>query len=454
MRSAQCVAIGAVTLAAQSKPAGQRPERQRRERQALHRHLQRRHPIYDEATEKLEDRIVLKTGLPRSLLPSQDRTRFYVLDSTYEKLEVVDIATRKTLNTFTLSSGNKHTRVISMQADPLNRYLVLLTRTATKLVDRWEIGPPTLQQFDLASGQVTRTIPWPRGEERENVNLRFSPDGKFLYFFGDEVVIVDTEKFEEVETWPFTPAVGRRPGPHQPRSGARFLRPAGHVHRPVHDAGPGPEAPHHGHRQGGPDARAEIDFRPIGPAEQVSFAQAPDRKRAYGIKSDIGRYEFWTFDLEKATVVSRQEFKGRPRMSPRVSSNGRIIYVYVAGETIDLYEAATYKYLRTIHMGADQTTELFVVPGGAPPRPAHAEGRVTPGPAADTDLRRAFAYLAPYWRRLVLVMAISLVSTGLVARHAVSQQGSRRSRADRPRPGRAAAHRPAVRGARRASAIC
>lgn len=32
---------------------------------------------------------------------------------------------------------------------------------------------------------------------------------------------------------------------------------------------------------------------------------------------------------------------------------------------------------------------------------------------ADADLRRAFAYLAPYWRRLVLVMAISLVSTGL-----------------------------------------
>ena len=38
---------------------------------------------------------------------------------------------------------------------------------------------------------------------------------------------------------------------------------------------------------------------------------------------------------------------------------------------------------------------------------------MTSRPAADTDLRRAFAYLAPYWRRLVLVMAISLVSTAL-----------------------------------------
>jgi hypothetical protein len=320
--------------------------------------------IYDEATEKLEDRIILKTGLPRSLLPSQDRTRFYVLNSTYEQLEVVDIASRKTLNTFTLSSGNKHVRVISMQADPLNRYLVLLTRTATKLIDRWEIGAPTLQQFDLASGQITRTIPWPRGEEREIANLRFSPDGKLLYFFGDEVIIVDTEKFEEVETWPYT----------QPSEGGLGRINLG----PVHDFYDAPgtftglftmQDPVQKRRImgiGKVDLSARrIDFRPIGPAEQVSFAQSADRKRAYGIKSDIGRYEFWTFDLEKATVVSRQELKGRPRMVPRVSSNGRIIYVYVAGETIDLYEAATYKYLRTIHMGADQTTELFVVPSGA-----------------------------------------------------------------------------------------
>ncbi|MGD9906878.1 MAG: ABC transporter ATP-binding protein [Vicinamibacterales bacterium] len=34
-------------------------------------------------------------------------------------------------------------------------------------------------------------------------------------------------------------------------------------------------------------------------------------------------------------------------------------------------------------------------------------------PTPDADLRRAFVFLAPYWRKLALVMAISLVSTGL-----------------------------------------
>ena len=49
-------------------------------------------------------------------------------------------------------------------------------------------------------------------------------------------------------------------------------------------------------------------------------------------------------------------------MALRVSSNGKLLYVFQAGATIDVYEAATYKYLRTIEMTADQTTNLFVLP--------------------------------------------------------------------------------------------
>ncbi|MEZ5285504.1 MAG: hypothetical protein R2712_12015 [Vicinamibacterales bacterium] len=52
-------------------------------------------------------------------------------------------------------------------------------------------------------------------------------------------------------------------------------------------------------------------------------------------------------------------------MGLRISSNGKLIYIYVAGATIDVYDAASYKFLRTIQMNADQTTELFVVPAGS-----------------------------------------------------------------------------------------
>jgi hypothetical protein len=50
-------------------------------------------------------------------------------------------------------------------------------------------------------------------------------------------------------------------------------------------------------------------------------------------------------------------------MSLRTSSNGKVLYVYNAGETIDLYDASTYKYMKTIHLPGDHTTDLFVFPG-------------------------------------------------------------------------------------------
>ena len=49
-------------------------------------------------------------------------------------------------------------------------------------------------------------------------------------------------------------------------------------------------------------------------------------------------------------------------MSLKTSSNGKLLYIFTAGNTIDLYDAETYQYLRTITLDGDQTTELFVLP--------------------------------------------------------------------------------------------
>jgi len=317
--------------------------------------------IYDEATEQRVGEIKLQTGIPRSLTLSNNRQRFYVLDSTYEKIEVVDIASRASVGTFTLSEGATKTRVRGMQVDPLERFMILLTRSATKQIDRWEISDIALQLYDLREKRITRTIPWPRGEERENINIRFSPDGKLLYFFGDDILILETENFTEVDTWPISKPI---------ESGLGRVR-----FGPVDDINDDPgfftglftvEDPVQKRRIMGIGrvnlVAKTIDFTPIGPAEGVSFAMTPDRKRGFGLLQQIGRYEFWAFDLETKKLLGRTPFEGRPRMALRVSSNGKLLYVFQAGATIDVYEAATYKLLRTIQMDADQTTNLFILP--------------------------------------------------------------------------------------------
>ncbi|MGE0812693.1 MAG: WD40 repeat domain-containing protein [Vicinamibacterales bacterium] len=331
--------------------------------------------IYDEAAEKLEGTIKLKTGIPRSLTPSPDRTRFYALNSWFEEIEVIDIATRTTLDSFKLSQGNKRVRVNSLVPSPDNKSLILLYKTATKLIDRWEIGPPTVQQFDLATKQFTHVVPWPKGEPRERLDMRFGPDGKHLYLFGDDVTVLETTNFTQVGSWPYAQ-------PEEDGLGRISLGPSFDFFDP-----PGTftglftmqDAIEHRRLMGigrvDLDAR-KVTFDPLGPASPVgSFAKSPDGKRAYGLIQDIGNYQMWTFDLEHNQVIKRTEFEGRPRMGLRVSSNGKFIYVYVAGATVDLWDAATHTYVRTLHLGGDQTTELFVVPSktGAP-KPT-AEGR-------------------------------------------------------------------------------
>lgn len=316
--------------------------------------------ILDEATERQIGEIPLKNGMPTRLVVSNDRTRFYLVDSTFQRVEIVDRRTRKTLDTLTLSEGTTRTRIWGLQPDPHDRYLILVTKNATLHLDRWEIGPPTLVQYDLATKKIARTIPWPKGEEREGAGVIFSPDGKLMYLFGEDVLIYETEGFTEVDRWelsrPLEPGAGRvQFGGLDPFSDEPgFFTGLFSMRDPVQNRNV--------MGVGRVDlANKSVEFHPIGPFRPVSFALAPDRKRAYGLSQNIGEYEFWTFDLESRRVLSRTPFPGRPRMALRVSSHGNILYIYQAGNTIDLYAAATLQYLRTIALDGDMTTPIVLL---------------------------------------------------------------------------------------------
>jgi hypothetical protein len=318
--------------------------------------------IIDEATEKIVGTIPFQSGIPRRTSLSFDRKRFYTIEAGMEKVEILDIASRKTLDTFTFSEGNKKVRIRSLEPDPLNRFVVLLTTTTTKLVDRYELSGPTLIQYDLAQHKVVRTIAWPNGEERQNANILFAPDGKLMYLFTDQdVLIYETNTFTQVDKWelskPIEEGFGRIEfGPRDVLNDQPgFYTALFNVSDPVQ------------HRRimgvGRVNLAAKsVDFYTLGPSTQVSFTLAPDHKTAYGLFEDIGRYEFWKFDLEHRRLANRTEFKGRPRMGLKTSSNGKVLYIFVAGNTIDLYDAETYQYLRTITLDGDMTTDLFVFP--------------------------------------------------------------------------------------------
>ena len=322
--------------------------------------------VIDEATEQVVDTIEMTLGgPPNDMRMSADGSRMYMRDRTFEHIEVIDLETRSTVDTFTLSEGSTQVRIRSMVVSPDDAYAVLLADTAIKHADRFEIAPRRLLQVDLASHEVMREIPWPDGEERTGASMMFSPDGGLLYLFGGEIIALDTESFEVVDRWELSSieapdlerfsfgfGVDRN---EEPGYFTNLFR----VRDPVQNR-----------RLMGIArinlARRDVDFYTLGPDQPLSsFSLAPDRRKAYAVLKRIGHYEIWTFDLEGRQVERREVIEGRPRMSLAVSTNGQIVYVHQAGATIDLLEASTYRYLRTISLDGDMTN-LFLVPNRAP----------------------------------------------------------------------------------------
>jgi hypothetical protein len=327
----------------------------------------------DEATEKVVDEIQCRTGLPMSLQLSEDRKRFYVESVNFEDLEIVDLASRKSVDTFRVSEGNKKVRVISFAADPLNRFLIIEAKIATKLQDRFEVSPMALLEYDLSEHKVTRTIPWPNGEAREFAGLHFSPDGKLLYLFGEDVLILETRNFTVVDKWELSRPLENGFGRVSVNTFRDFGDAMGDPSNELNEE-PGfvtslftvPDSVNNRRIMGIARvnlSQKSVDFYALGPEAPVSFTLAPGRKWGFGLLSEIGKYEFWTFDLANRRIDRRVEFPGRPRMSVKVSTNGKLLYIYEAGNTIDLYDAATFKYLRTITLDADMTTDIFVMRG-------------------------------------------------------------------------------------------
>ncbi len=317
--------------------------------------------VLDERNMAVVDTMKVSIGTPVQMVLSSDRTRLYTTDPYFETVEVFDLATRKAVDKFTLTEGNKRVRISGLNVDPKHRFAVFLIKTFTKKIDRFEIGAPKLVKYDLAQHKVTDTIPWPRDEERENARILFSPSGENLYFFtNDDILIYNANTLKQVDRWDYAQPLEQGMGRFN------FGFPADVYEEPGFYTGLFRITDPVQNRQLMGVARVNleqrtVDFYTLGPSGPTGLALSPDRKRGWGIRQEIGLYEFWTFDLEQRRVVGRTEFKGRPRMGLTPSSNGRILYIHTAGPTIDLYDSQTFRLLRTVDLGADMT-RFMVVP--------------------------------------------------------------------------------------------
>jgi len=311
--------------------------------------------VWDEASEEVIDRIKMNRIIPDDVQLNESKTRLYVGDASAEHIQIVDIASREVIDEITLSEGDITVRINGFAPHPSDEKAVIFVRRHTKLQDRYVVDEPFIVEYDLNTKQVTDTIPWPDGEPRDNVGFRYSPDGETLYFYTNDIIAVDADTYEEVDRWeisqPLEPGLGR-PGFNtasmtydEPGIATSLFR----MRDPVHNST----------LIGIATVRLsekEIDFFTVGPSEPLrGFALAPGGEKAYALYQQIGEYEFWEFDLVEQNLSRRVPFAGRPRMGIDVSADGTKIYVHVAGNTIDVYDAETLSLMRTVEFDEDMT---------------------------------------------------------------------------------------------------
>lgn len=335
--------------------------------------------VLDEAAGRVVTRIELKTDAPRTLMATADRKKLVAITIKDGGFETIDLASNQVVDSFVLGTGTKRVRLQGAALDPAGRYVYAVINVANKLIDRFEIEKTKFAVVDLHEKKISRTVELPKeinvggamgggGGGRGGGQMRVSPDGKSLWFFRENIYIVDTTDFKLVHTiplarpeFPYMESISlsgsEDPNEEPGKMTAIFNSSDPVVHKRIWGI-------------------ADLDlnsrqfqFTPIGPAVanmNGNVRLSPDRKFAYGttIEGVHGdrHCEFFVVDLRTKKVTKRSEFPGRTRFTIGMTADGKQLIVYGAGYTMELYDSATLQFVKQIDMNADMTSQLLALP--------------------------------------------------------------------------------------------
>jgi len=329
--------------------------------------------VFDEQKAQVVDRIPLATGTPMSIRLSSDHKKIYVTTNDHNGIEVIDVATRKVINHFELNTPTKQYRFARGTPDPEGKLFYTVTTEITKFPEHYEVAKPKYTIIDLEQQKIVKTVDITKEEEPQNTGgygvgrIEISPDGKYLYQFGQKITILQASDFKVIDhidlAQPDAPGMENvhfgsdldlinSPGEHT----GIFVSSDPLVHNMVFGLARFDLTTRH------------MDFNPIGPAPagMAGIEVTPDKRWAYTVVAN-GRHgnkrcEFWAFDLSNGDKITQKaEVPCRTRFTLGISGDGKKLYIYGAGFEIEVYDAATLKYEKTWDLNNDVTYAGIVV---------------------------------------------------------------------------------------------
>jgi hypothetical protein len=339
--------------------------------------------IIDEDQDAVVGEIQLG-GTPRTVALSADQKHLYIIN-TRMTIEIVDLATRKVTGTIDLTDEHTQARVTAVArnwfngegaqgrfsgiaVDPNGRYLYSTLRMIRKDKNEYHLDPPKFVVIDLNSKAVAKTFDFPREYDTGfgfRATFKVSPDGKYLYVFDDDIMIMDLSSFTIVDRIPLAkpPYPGASPyrltAGDDPYDGATsvtslFVSVDPIVHK-------------------GTLGLASLDmttrkvtYTPIGAdLPMIGFMVAPGKRLAYSVMytgaAGNRTTEWWTWDLQTHRVINRAPLESRTTFSFGISGDGTKLYLYGSGSTLEIFNAQTLKSEKLLFLNKDLTTRIVTL---------------------------------------------------------------------------------------------
>ena len=341
--------------------------------------------VIDEVKEEVVGEIPLG-GIPRTTALSADKKKLHIF-TTQMLLQTIDLESRKIISSFNLAdprtrlriqanapdivnAGNNGARFSGIAVDPNGRYLYTTMRIAVKDIDQYRIDPPQFVAIDLQERKIVKAWPFPKEMNQGfgfNATYKVSADGKRLYVFQEDILVFDLDSFKQIDrielaqppypgASPYRLAASDDPFDAPDTVTSVFTSVDSIVHK-------------------GTLGLAKIDlttrkvdYFPIGPLLPMNgFQLSPDRKRGYSVMPKIGAganraTEWWVWDIESHKVFKKKDFDTRPTFRFAVGGDGKKLYLYGAGSTLEVWDAETLESRKLIYLNKDTTTNLITLP--------------------------------------------------------------------------------------------
>jgi len=340
--------------------------------------------IIDEDKEEVVGEIPM-AGVPRNTELSADKKLLYVV-STKMGLEVVDLAARKSRLLVNLADGRSRPDIFGLTpdlvnpgnfdfdvfsglaVDPTGHYIYTSMRVTVKDLDEYRIEPMKFIAIDVQNGTIAKSFPFPKEMSQGfdgMVSFKVSPDGKMLYVFGKDILIFDLATFTLVDkialskpTYPGASPLRLTVTDDPYDDSTKVTSVFTSVDPIVHKGTLGLATLNLTTR--------EVSYAPIGAAyPMLGFMVTPDRKLGYSVMFNYAggsrRTEWWVWDLQTHQVIKTQPFESRTTFKFGISSDGKKLYLYGSGSTLEIFDAATLTSRKVMYLNRDITTNLVTL---------------------------------------------------------------------------------------------